>query len=787
MPIPDIIKKAFKVSNETDFLALCQVKKNLADSYFIENPLEIKMSRTKSPDDYSVIRINNRTYLTTPKDSYLGQGVYGRVKLAMCIDNDPPDFNHLYAIKRETTNKKYQQQESKIAQEMGLMVAEKACRDSKTTKKDDKGNVTDKKYYSVLNYLGEDLSNLLKNNTLSTAEKTEVAIQLTLQLREMHKKYVHRDISPKNIVVDLTKKPLKVHLIDFGGSQPNELFDTQKTRLFIGTATYNPGLKKGQNGWDRDDEIYKNNMLLLKDLIGADVFSLKRVISYPYERYSRNYERSLINVEKLKAKHFILRQLLDTTNETAACSRMDTTDKIAAALICYQYDIMLIHPITNEQCQQLIYLYLQEKSKAEIWETLETFYPEATTQLLKRLSPKESTMLYAFYDIDYKRFDSMEYLWKSIAFQAYHLIYFKKVLDIYSLSSIPLSSLDYLVNYCAKLELEATLSYEERKSRLSNRISTIQITTALSNIWPIKFNMNTFDEKNSMAIVERYKAHVPNAPYNMPEYVMLYLNIDGAFEQNWISTLKAQQYLLSRITTPELNYSSLRDSICASMLIDLCIGDSELDIATDELNLSVEVNRYLTHLYDEHKIATQQSEPSLPSLPENLKIRIQATLILHKELHSINNIDHWSLTQCRNLIDDYKKSSPSERLTATRVANLKTTLYIAVQNYEAEHASEQHHFFTPSNREKIERLQFMEKVTETTALAELKFIIFNYLNQFAQQSLSPRGFPVYLLHTLLQTPSTHPLNEESSATTYHDCLEKLNQIYQMNSQRPLSL
>lgn len=370
MPIPQIIANAFKISDEAALIKLCRDKKIKADTYFHREG-GIKMRREKVHDDYSVFKIDNKTYLMAPKESYLGKGAFGQVKLAICIDSDPPDFGQLYAIKRETTNTEQQQRESEIAQDLGLMVAKKVERPSETKKLNNQKKPITEKYYSVMNYLGTELYPLLLNDFLSKTEKTEIALQTTLQLDLLHQQYVHRDIKPENILVDLTSTPLVVHLIDYGLSQKNELFNDQTRRC--GTPGFMPGSIPKDNHMEINADLYIRHMLLLKDLKNADVFALKKTIYNPYDP-------PLIDIVHLEDKHFVLRDMLDTTNEEAACKREDTTEKLAAAIICYQLDIGLVQPLTNEQSRQVIDLYKQHKTQKEIQDKIHTFYPKEITQ-----------------------------------------------------------------------------------------------------------------------------------------------------------------------------------------------------------------------------------------------------------------------------------------------------------------------------------------------------------------------------------------------------------------------
>ena len=198
MPIQEIIKTAFCVQNQIELRALCQQKKAEAEAYFNKTAPDFKMPRDSSLD-HSVLQIEGKYYLIAGKGLYLGEGTFGRVNLAICID-DLDKLDELYAVKREITNTPSQAIEEKITKEVGIMVADKVSRTSKTPKTTPEKRPITQKYYSVLRYLGRDLFKLIATNALTPDQKLDVAIDAALALQKLHYRkpaWAHRDIKPE--------------------------------------------------------------------------------------------------------------------------------------------------------------------------------------------------------------------------------------------------------------------------------------------------------------------------------------------------------------------------------------------------------------------------------------------------------------------------------------------------------------------------------------------------------------------------------------------------------------
>ena len=76
------------------------------------------------------------------------------------------------------------------------------------------GEYEDTYYIAMEHVAGQSLDQIIKNHTLSVDEAIDVALQLCDGLSEAHQAgIVHRDIKPRNVLVDLKKR---VKILDFG-------------------------------------------------------------------------------------------------------------------------------------------------------------------------------------------------------------------------------------------------------------------------------------------------------------------------------------------------------------------------------------------------------------------------------------------------------------------------------------------------------------------------------------------------------------------------------------------
>src|SRR3990167_2125017 len=133
MPDLDLIAKEFGLQVKDDtpneekerlIRELVAQKTGELATYLTDNPDSKKMRRKKNMRDCSIIRIKKKDkyeyYLMAAEGQQLGEGAFGRVKLALRLF--PPDENlGLYTVKREWANTEAQQRETRILQHLKLM------------------------------------------------------------------------------------------------------------------------------------------------------------------------------------------------------------------------------------------------------------------------------------------------------------------------------------------------------------------------------------------------------------------------------------------------------------------------------------------------------------------------------------------------------------------------------------------------------------------------------------------------------------------------------------------
>jgi len=185
-----------------------------------------------SPDESNLI---GNTYELKEK---LGQGSFGQVYRAINIIEVRP-WNKNYAIKLEPLSDKKQH----LLKEYDIY---NTLNDSDNFSKIYwYGNY--KKYRAlVLDQLGPSLKHLFIKNKYDFDMNTiaNIAVQFLYRLQELHNAgYLHQDIKPENILVDL-KNMIKIYMIDFGTSDKWQNFVNRKHVLkvpsnrIVGTARY---------------------------------------------------------------------------------------------------------------------------------------------------------------------------------------------------------------------------------------------------------------------------------------------------------------------------------------------------------------------------------------------------------------------------------------------------------------------------------------------------------------------------------------------------------------------
>ncbi|OGV25693.1 MAG: hypothetical protein A3F18_01300 [Legionellales bacterium RIFCSPHIGHO2_12_FULL_37_14] len=325
-----------------------------AEEYFRKNPNDNKMRREKTNDDCSVIRIKNgdeyETYLMATHGNDLGEGSFGRVKLAVRL-SPKDDSLSLYVVKREWSNTELQQQEADTLSQFGLMQGEKMERTSTTTKREiNKIQVVEPhKFYTVMPYLGKELYKELGSKSFSEDQKLDIAINVALEINKLHteKQYAHGDLKLNNILLDANNA---VRLIDFGFAKPiNSPFLSGR---ISGTPGYLPGFLWTGNHFANTPMVnhYWQN---LGNYEAVDVFALKRTINQDY----LSKRRGLVNVGDFWQTNRVLANMLDTIDEDVAVRRKDTAAMLAANLILHRLNIYPLCTLSDEDSKKIVKLY----------------------------------------------------------------------------------------------------------------------------------------------------------------------------------------------------------------------------------------------------------------------------------------------------------------------------------------------------------------------------------------------------------------------------------------------
>jgi serine/threonine protein kinase len=169
--------------------------------------------------DDDIIEIAGVEYQLVRK---LGEGNRGAVYLAKVINADG-SLGDEVCIKKETSKERAE----KEAEAVNFFYSSSDRRHIPTKVKKAKHQSTvaehNKQFYFPIPYFkGDTLKNLLEDLTLY--QKTVVAYKLKKQLERLHNKhgkdkgYLHYDLKPDNIMVDLSGSHIKVRIIDLGRS-----------------------------------------------------------------------------------------------------------------------------------------------------------------------------------------------------------------------------------------------------------------------------------------------------------------------------------------------------------------------------------------------------------------------------------------------------------------------------------------------------------------------------------------------------------------------------------------
>ncbi|OGV26624.1 MAG: hypothetical protein A3F18_06535 [Legionellales bacterium RIFCSPHIGHO2_12_FULL_37_14] len=337
--------------------ALIDLKTNEA-----ANNKAVRKIKRKNEHDCSILRFTNdagdyETYLVATKNQYLGEGTYGRTKLAIRID--PPDpLLSLYAVKREWDEDNQQVREAETLKKFGLLCG-KSFRYSSTTKKAPPW-WTHKKYYTFMPYLGTELAKVLKDGQLTEDEKLDLSIQIAMEVHKLHTKgkYAHRDLKPANILVEkLSNGRYKAHLIDFGFARPVSFPFTPQ---FLGSYGYLP-VVYSPNELKRKRAKFEECMQNLGSHTAVDVFALKRTLSKSFVA-----PKQLIDAQGLYSLNQVLAEMINTNVDEEATKKKHTAAMLAANLILHSLSIYPPCVLSDEDSKKIIEIYEDSLIKDKI-------------------------------------------------------------------------------------------------------------------------------------------------------------------------------------------------------------------------------------------------------------------------------------------------------------------------------------------------------------------------------------------------------------------------------------
>jgi len=225
--------------------------------------------------------------------------------------------------------------------------------------------------YIVMEYIeGQDLEALIKDkNRLSVPEALSIFTQLLSALSYVHSfGIIHRDIKPKNILID---KSGKVKLTDFGIAK--SLYSHVKTSTggYLGAPAYSSPEQMDGLALDNRSDIYSLGITLYEMLSGATPFSSTSIPNLIKEKFTGNY-RQIESYRSDVPPHII--SIIEKCIAVNPKDRFGNIDEILGALNNTSYQIPL------EQMKQT----LQKTTIAQAQTSIqnETKAVEATTTLI---------------------------------------------------------------------------------------------------------------------------------------------------------------------------------------------------------------------------------------------------------------------------------------------------------------------------------------------------------------------------------------------------------------------
>ena len=262
-------------------------------------PNGTKLRREDSGLSRSFLIVDGRILAMEGKNTFLGFGAQGRVKLA------EDEMGSLYALKiTKSKAARRSLSESLIAYDLG-----KSLRYTKRISK--KGE----KHYLPYFYLGTPLDKYLKNNktVLTDDQRYDLAIKITLACYKLHSgqssktgsKYSHGDVHLGNMLInEITGE---ISLIDFGWTEPVDRFKwvhrnlNKLHRFFINTEQYTP--QEQQDGSELEEILLwptgDDESVFIRNTQDNNVpKSLETLLSHHSTKGYQPTERSLLDVAR---------------------------------------------------------------------------------------------------------------------------------------------------------------------------------------------------------------------------------------------------------------------------------------------------------------------------------------------------------------------------------------------------------------------------------------------------------------------------------------------------------